>query len=113
MSVFLTHIFGIDTFVARSRETIVNPQERTYLAALECWLQHLEAVGMQAYYLARAKVAHRLIVKIGEACCLATHGIGLHAVVGAYWRQLMHLFASYDDGRTSKEVACGDDSVFC
>ena len=61
-AVLLTHVLGVDALVAGGRETVVDPEERAYLTALERSLQHLDAVGRQAHNLARPYIANSFII---------------------------------------------------
>ena len=75
LAVGLANKLGVDAFVVACRETVVHPEERTYLLALERLLQHLDAVGFQAYYLARPEVAHLCEVEVVEGRSLARSGV--------------------------------------
>ena len=110
-TVLLANKFCIDALVVTGGETVVDPEERAYLAAGKRLLQHLNAVGTQADNLARAQVAHHLVVEVGETGGLAGHGECLQELVSTDGRQAVNLLLAYHNGRASQEVASGNDAV--
>ena len=99
LTILLTHHLNVDAIIVRSGETIIYPQERTDLLALERFLQHLHLIGLQIDDLTRTKVTHTMEIEIRETSGLATHSIRT-------------LLLSNHDRRTSQEVAGCNDTVF-
>ena len=94
-----THLLYIASFVARYRETIVHPQERTNLHPVVGLAQLLQPVGPHTDDFAGTHIAVYLIIQIGQAARLAGSGVGTFLVAD-------------DDGRTSPLVTRHDDAVF-
>ena len=98
-AVSFPHFLHVDAIVVGSGESVVDPEEGAYLLMLGGGLQHLHALGSDFHYLARPHVAHRNEVEVREGRRLACSGP-------------CPLFLSDNDGRTSEEVARGDDGIF-
>ena len=111
LSVALAYHLRVDALVARCRESIVDPEERADLAALEGWLQHLDAACRQFHDLAGPQVAHGLEAQVGETRRLGGNGVGIalrHISLGGLRSAVL---PSNHYRCPAQEVAGGDDAV--
>ena len=92
------HFLDVAPFVGGGGETVVHPQEGTYLHVVLRGAELLDAAGTQPHHLAGAEETVGFVAEIGEGRAFGCGCIG-------------SVFLPYDDGRAAPVVAGGDDAV--